>query len=55
MECGKVVKESVIPKGNGTTIDKVQNVYTIHRVPDPNLKKSGKKKKRGISDDEKIF
>ena len=48
MECGKVVKESVIPKGNDTTLYEVYNIYTFQKVPDPDNINKMEIKKGGI-------
>ena len=47
MEYRQFLKESVIPKGNDAIIDDFWNVYTIQKVPDPNLNEKTKKNQRG--------
>ena len=45
--------EAIISRVNDATPDEVWNVFAIEKVLDPDFKKSGKKKKWRISDDEK--
>ena len=52
IEYGEIFEKSVIKNNNYATLDVFWNVFTIQKFLNIDFKKSGRKTKRGISDDE---